>query len=109
VLFALGAAGIILAYKKLLKTRIEWFILMVAAISAFAGVIYFNTLLTQFQGRLMFNALSAICVLAAGGLVSIYHRFQSIKFTRIMPYLLYIILIAADILTLIVTYNFYNI
>jgi 4-amino-4-deoxy-L-arabinose transferase-like glycosyltransferase len=106
VLFA-GFLMVLIKFKKALQENRGKIILILSIISCLAGVIYFNTLLSQFQGRFMFPVISAIAVMLAAGLKQIYTYFEKSKFSSLLTYGLIFAFVIADIISIIVTYNFY--
>lgn len=108
ILFATGFVMLIYRIKLSLTGNKPLLILFLMLLAEFAAIIYFNTLLSQFQGRFMFPVLAALTVLLSAGLI----QFSELVKRKIRPYVFSYILISAlvifDIITIIITYRFYN-
>ena len=106
-LFIAGILFLLIRVRKIIAQHRGAIILILSIISCMAGIIYFNTLLSQFQGRFLFPVISAVSVLLVIGLREFTCMFKS---SRLQPYLgfgLIIAFVIADIISIIVTYNFY--
>jgi 4-amino-4-deoxy-L-arabinose transferase-like glycosyltransferase len=100
VFFLTGLRKILRKYKTII-------LLLAVLLFSFAGIIYFNTILTQAQGRFLFPALAAICVVFSLGIDSIAKTIKWPLKPEYLSYSLIFVFIIADIVSLFVTYNFY--
>ncbi len=107
VLFGAGFLSVVIRFKKILKERQGSIVLFLAIAACMAGIIYFNTLLSQFQGRFLFPVISAVFVSVSIGLIEFAGIFRRPGFKKYLAPALIAALIIFDIMSVIVTYKFY--
>lgn len=106
-IFILAVGGVVLFIKNNNDRKPYFYLSSVVILSCLAGVVYFNLIFTQYQGRYMFPALSAIALVFAIGLFSLLVQIKVnlIKQIFISLFILFVVLI--DVFSLFVNYDFY--
>ena len=105
--FILGIFFLLIRFRKIIIQYGGAIILILSIISCMAGIIYFNTLLSQFQGRFLFPVISAVSVMLIIGLREFAGMLKSSRLQSYLGFGLIFALVIADIISIIITYNFY--
>ncbi len=77
---------------------------LLSVIFCLAGVIYYNTLYSQHQGRFLFPVISLLMVFLVQGIKVLYEKWNKNKFILIFPILLFVFI---DIVSIFTLRNFY--
>ncbi len=104
--FIFSIAGLIKKYSFLIIKKEFLFALLLFAF-CFAGIVYYNTMYSQFQGRFLFPVISILSVLLIAGSVSMIKSISVFGKYKSIPYLVAGIFLAMDIFSIVKVILFY--
>ena len=104
--FLLTLFGYIKTFPVLLKKHKNIFSFLLL-VFCFGGIIYYNTMYSQFQGRFLFPVLSVMSVMMVMGYKYLNEKYSGIKYWKYLPYIVCSLFILIDIFSIIKALYFY--
>jgi len=89
---------------QLLKRNKQYILALIIVFSAFAGVIYYNLMISQYQGRFMFPAIGAFSITIAISIEGLIRRYNISNF---LYYIFIVYFVFMDIYSIAFLYSYY--